>query len=134
MDHRSAAIALSGILLGACAPAPAPAGEQLAGNQAVRCISLNQVAGRSVVDASSVRFEMNGPVDYRNQLQGQCPGLTRLGSSATISVASGGEGGRLCRGDRIRVADPVETRATGFLNEPTCLLGDFVPMERGRAG
>jgi len=131
MVHRSAALIIGTLVVASCAPAPAT--PSLAGSQGVRCIALNQVAGRSVADASSVRFEMNGPVDYTNRLQGQCPGLARLGSTAAISVATGGEGGQLCRGDRIRVADPVETRATGYLNEPTCLLGDFLPVERQRA-
>lgn len=100
-------------MLASCTLAPAPEG-RLATAEGVSCIQLTQVAGRRVVDGSSVLFEMTGPSNYVNRLQGQCPGLARLGSTATVSVASGGEGGRLCRGDRIRVVDPVEADATGL--------------------
>jgi hypothetical protein len=100
-------------------------------NQAERCIRLDQVAGRRV-EGPAVLFEMSGPMDYLNRLDGQCPGLSRLGATATVSVASGRGGGLLCRGDRIRVLDPVEARATGALSYPTCILANFVPLARPR--
>jgi hypothetical protein len=117
-------------LLAACADqAPLP---RLAARSALNCIALDRVAGRRIVDRSAVLFEMNGPVDYRSELPAACPGLTRLGPTATVSIASGGDGGQLCRGDRISLADPVEARATGLLNQPSCALGDFVAVSRRR--
>ena len=118
------------VVLASCAPVAAPERQSSAEAAQVSCIQLNQVAGRRVVDASSVLFEMSGPSNYLNRLQGQCPGLARLGTSATISVASGGEGGRLCRGDRIRVADPVEASGANLRSYPTCVLSDFEPVPR----
>lgn len=94
-----------------------------------RCIPLDQVVGRRVVGSHLV-FETTGPTDFRNDLIGGCPRLVRLRSSATVSIASGGDGGQLCRGDRVRIADPVEAGATGLLNQPTCQLGDFRLVSR----
>ena len=101
----------------------APPAQGLAGATA-RCVPLSQVAGRRVAGPDAVDFELGSGVIYRNRLQG-CPGLQRLGATATVSIASGGEGGRLCAGDRIRVFDPVEARATGVSAQPACVLGDF---------
>jgi hypothetical protein len=69
-------------------------------------------------------------VTYRNQLASVCRGLERLGTTAVIQIDNRGQGSRLCRGDRIRVYDPVEVKATGAGNVPTCLLGDFVATPR----
>jgi len=117
-------------VLASCAAVPELEGRPVAEAAQVRCVPLSQVAGRRVVDASSVLFEMTGPSNYMNRLQGQCPGLARLSTSATISIASGGKGGRLCRGDRIRVADPVEANVTGLRSYPTCVLSDFEAVPR----
>lgn len=89
-----------------------------------RCIALDQVAGRRVA-GSSIIFETTDGTNYRNDFVGACPGLDRLGAAATVSVASGGEGGQLCSGDRVRVMDPVEAGVTGPLSQPTCILGEF---------
>lgn len=97
--------------------------------QSVQCIALDRVGGRRVVEGG-ILFEMTGPVDYRNALAGACPGLARLGTSGSVSIVSA-QGSQLCRGDRIRIADPVETAATGLRGYPTCVLGDFVPVGRG---
>ena len=127
----TAALMLSlGAVLAGCAGPPLQTTQAAAGATGSRCIALNQIAGRRVVE-SSLLFEMIGAPNYRNDPIGPCPGLERLGSTATISIASGGEGGQLCRGDRVRVADPVEARASGLLNQPTCRLGDFVPDGSG---
>lgn len=131
--RQTAVVSLGSMMvavLASCAAVPAPESRPYAEAGQGPCIQLSQVAGRRVVDASSVLFEMTGPANYVNRLQGQCPGLARLGTSATISIASGGEGGRLCRGDRIRVVDPVEVSGTGLRSYPTCVLSDFEPVPR----
>ena len=108
-----------------CAQAPA---DQLTsgGAAALSCITLTQVAGRRAVGPGTVLFSTVGPTNYVNQLRGRCPPLERLGSTATISVASGGHGGQLCSGDRIRVFDPVEVVGTRLESYPTCVLGRFI--------
>lgn len=96
--------------------------------KAARCIDLNQVVGRRAAGPDSVEFELANGTVYRSRIVGQCPGLARLGASATVSVASGGEGGRLCTGDRIRVFDPLEVRAVSSRSQPTCTLGEWREM------
>ena len=110
-------------LLG-CSPVATPLLQEKA--QASRsCISLTQVAGRRAVGPQAVLFETVGSSNYVNQLRGQCPPLARLGSTATISIASGGDGGQLCSGDRIRVFDPAELQGKRVTGYPTCVLGEF---------
>lgn len=117
------------MLTAACTTDSAPP-EPAAASSAVRqCIALDQVAGRRVV-GSAILFEMSSGPYYRNDFVGSCPGVERLGATATVSLANGGEGGRLCSGDRVRVIDPVEARATGLLNQPTCVLGAFQEVPR----
>lgn len=117
-------------VLASCAPVPAAEAGRPAEAGQLSCIQLSQVAGRRVVGGSAVLFEMTVPSNYVNRLQGQCPGVARLGSTATVSIASGGDGGRLCRGDQIRILDPVEADATGLRSYPTCVLADFEPVLR----
>jgi hypothetical protein len=118
-----------------CAQAPA---DELtpAETAALHCITLTQVAGRRAVGPGTVLFETVGPNNYFNQLRGRCPPLERLGSTATISVASGGQGGQLCSGDRIRVLDPIELGSTPVTGYPTCVLGRFIaqPAKLQRRG
>jgi hypothetical protein len=73
---------------------------------------------------------MVGGVTYRNHLAQVCPGMDRLGSSAAIDSINRGEGAQLCRGDRIRVYDAAEIKATDAAQAPTCVLGDFVALTR----
>lgn len=89
------------------------------------CIPLDQVISKRVAGAAAVDFELVGGAVYRNSLASACPGLERLGGSAVVALTSGGEGGRLCRGDRVRVFDATEARATGLQSYAQCLLGDF---------
>jgi len=93
----------------------------------LNCISTLQIAGRRVSGTSAVLFEMIGPSNYVNDMGNSCPQIARLGKSAVISIASGGEGGQLCRGDRIRVFDPVEARGSQT-TYPTCVLNDFTAV------
>ena len=113
-----------------CGNPPAPPGQVSAASS--RCIATSQIAGRRVVAPTTLQFEMIGPVDYINDVGAGCPATARLGSAATISIVSGGEGGQLCRGDRVRIFDPVEAKATGLAAEPQCVLGNFTPIRRQR--
>ena len=97
-----------------------------------RCILMDRIAGRRIADKDSVYFEMSGKVDYTNRLQGGCPGLERIGEVATISVVRGGDGGQLCKGDLIKVADPIEVQGIGFQGVPNCRLGDFTAVPKSR--
>lgn len=112
-----------------CAPAPGPE-LQAQASQSARCIPLQQVAGRRVLEDGSVLFESVGPFDYRNRLAGQCPGAVRISRSAVVSVVEPSPGNQLCRGDRIRITDPVETGAGGTISEPSCILTDFEVVAR----
>jgi hypothetical protein len=112
-----------------CAAAPGPQ-LQAQTNQSARCIPLQQVAGRRVLSDGSVLFESIGPFDFRNRLASQCPGAARISRSAVISIVELSSGNQLCKGDRIRITDPVETGAAGTLREPSCILADFEPVPR----
>lgn len=126
MRNAPALVTLALLIVGCSAPAPVAQTSAAS----LRCIQLDQVAGRRV-QGNAVAFEvLNGAV-YQNGLGGHCPGLERLGSTASISVTSGGEGGQLCAGDRIRVADPVEAAATGLASYPECVLADFTLAPAG---
>lgn len=127
MLTRFAGLSLVPLLLGSCAVAPPPA--TLAAGE-LRCIDLNQVVGRRGSGGEALDFELIGGAVYRNNLAGRCPGLDRLGESVAIAIVSGGEGGRLCSGDRVRVFDPVEARAVGIDAQPSCVLGGFTPLPR----
>jgi hypothetical protein len=110
----------------ACTAAPPP-GQQLAAAGAERCIQLDQVIARRASGPAAVDFEMLGGITYRNQLASACPGLERLGESAVVAVTAGAETGRLCAGDRVKIFDPVEVKATGLQTYPYCKLGEFTP-------
>lgn len=122
MIERAATSFLLCATLAACAPAPPPV--QALG-QTARCIPSDQIISRRVAGAAAIDFEIVGGGVYRNSLASHCPGLERLGDLAVVAVTSGGEGSRLCRGDRVKVFDPVEAQATGLQSYPECLLGDF---------
>lgn len=124
MTHSSAPSLVLLALLARCTPDPAQFGPVARPAGVQRCIALDHVAGRRVA-GSSIIFEMTGGANYRNDFVGACPGLNQLGATATVSVASGGEGGQLCSGERVRVMDLVEAGATGPLSQPTCVLGEF---------
>ena len=130
MKDQFAIVVMSGALA-ACVPVSAPQlrAQEQAG-QATRCISLQQVAGRRVLADGSVLFESLGPVDYRNRLASQCPGVNRISRSAVISIVTASPGNQLCRGDRIRVTGLGETSVTGMLDAPSCILADFDPVAR----
>jgi hypothetical protein len=113
--------------VGACSAQPTSAPPPLADTGAqVNCIDLSRVAGRHVLPPSAVVFDMVGGVSYRNDLQGTCPSAARADPSAIIQTAS--DSTRLCRDDRVRIYDPVETRVTGARSAPLCRLGVFTAV------
>jgi hypothetical protein len=121
------------LLMGALAGCTAQASTQHAAAVppgAQSCISLDRISGRHVQPPNSIVFEAVGPVNYRNDLIGDCPGLARLGTAAAIEYENP-TGKQLCRNDRIRVFDPVEARVGGIRSSPVCRLGSFVPIPRG---
>jgi len=117
----------------ACTAAPSPQ-QQIAAAGAVSCIPMDQVIARRLSGPGAVDFEMLGGTTYRNQLASACPGLERLGESAVVAVTAGGETGRLCAGDRVKIFDPVEVKATGLQTYPYCRLGKFSAMSTPQGG
>ncbi len=93
------------------------------------CIPLDQVVARRTVSATAVEFDMAGGTTYRNELPAPCNGIERIGSGAAIAVTNA-ESGTLCAGDRVKIFDPVEVRATGLRNHPYCRLGKFAVVQR----
>ena len=99
--------------------APAPV------SQAKRCIFLDQVVARRTVVPNAVEFDVVGGITYRNDLATACKSIERLGPSAVIGVTSDGDTGMLCAGDRVKIFDPIEVKATGLRSYPYCRLGNF---------
>ncbi|HUG45295.1 MAG TPA: hypothetical protein VMK31_02130 [Sphingomicrobium sp.] len=126
MRVESAGLVIAALLCG-CAQQPvatqAIAGEAL--GPVARCIPSDQILSRRLAGASAVDFELLGGAVYRNQFASACPGIERLGELGVVAVTSGGEGSRLCQGDRVKIFDPVEAQATGLAAYPECLLGNF---------
>jgi hypothetical protein len=124
---NKAPLLIGALALAACTAAPPPPTAQVAAAIG-GCINSDQIVSRHVAGSGAVDFEMLGGVTYRNQLAQVCPGMDRLGSSAVIAIVNRGQGSQVCRGDQIRIYDPVEAKATGPANEPTCVLGNFVAL------
>ncbi|HYE28409.1 MAG TPA: DUF6491 family protein [Allosphingosinicella sp.] len=114
------------VLLAGCTTEPqAPERLTRAARAPVECINLDQIVSRRPSGDRSILFEMTGGRVYRNALPGRCPGLERAGPSHIVEVEA--TGGQLCRGDRIRVYDPLEARNIGSGAFPQCRLGVFTP-------
>lgn len=130
---RNADLFLSVALLATgCAPEPREP-ESLTGAAAapVECVNLDQIVSRRPAANGSILFEVAGGRIYRNELPGRCVGVERAGPSHIVEVEA--TGGQLCRGDRIRVYDPIEARNIGPGAFPQCRLGSFLPTGEGRA-
>ena len=126
---KAASLALA-LTLGSCSVMPPESPPASTTPVGLACIDSDRVAGRRGAGAGAIDFEMSNGVVFRNHFQGACPGIERLGSMLAVAVVSGGEGGRLCRGDRIRIFDPVEVRAVGIPAQPSCVLGGFTQVSR----
>jgi hypothetical protein len=124
MIREALALTAAALCLSGCAPAVPAASTR---SEGLACIRLSEVAGRRVVAADTLLFEMAGPVDYTNRLAGSCPASRRLGPGASIALLDVGDG-LLCAGERVRLFDPVEDR---LAPAPNCRLGRFLPAARG---
>jgi len=113
----AAAAAVAAVSPQATAPEPA--------SNAKRCIFLDQVVARRTIAPNAVEFEVVGGITYRNDMATECKSVARLGPSAIIGVTSDGDTGMLCAGDRVKIFDPVEVKATGLRSYPYCRLGNF---------
>ena len=95
-------VALAALLLTSHAAQQTPPAEP----ERVSCIDLSAVTARRAEGPALIRFEMIGGAVYRNRLPGRCPGLRRANSFGAMAFDV--QGGRLCRGDRVRVVvDPA---------------------------
>ena len=96
-----------------------------AGPSAARsCIDLADVTNRHAEDSRTIRFDLIGGRTYRNRLGGDCPGL-QAAADGFGALVFDVHGGRLCRGDLVRVTEPGGARANLRTSIP-CPLGDFV--------
>ena len=86
------------------------------------CLSDSAIVGRMVEDEQTIRFETLGGRVYRNRLSGRCPGFQQA-AQGFGALAFELHGGRLCRGDLVRVVDPSRGGALG--TAPACPLGSF---------
>jgi hypothetical protein len=110
-------------LAGCSAQPPGPPPAAVALGARTSCIDLKQVIAKHPIAPNSVVFELAGPISYRNDLQGECPGLLRANASQIIQTES--QSPQLCVNDTIRVYDPVEATATGARSFAKCRLGYF---------
>jgi hypothetical protein len=131
MIRTLAAIALVAATAAAQPPASTgPAGA--APSPARSCIDLADVTNRHAEDSRTIRFDLIGGRAYRNRLGGDCPGL-RAAADGFGSLVFDVHGGRLCRGDLVRVTEPGGARANLRAAIP-CPLGDFIPESRPPGG
>jgi hypothetical protein len=122
-------ILLSTILIGCTAEPPKQATADASAPGGKSCISLDQIVGKHIVPPNAIMFEVVGPVNFRNELMDDCPGLTRLGSTAAVEYDNP-LSKLVCKGDRVRIFDPIEARTGGIRASLVCRLGTFVPVPR----
>ena len=123
MKRLSAFALLVPLVAGCQGPPPAP--QAAAG--ALDCIDLSRVVGRRAEGADRIRFDLLGGRAYENRLPGRCPGLARSRDFGALAFEV--QGGRLCRGDRVRAVDPA---LGGYAGSVPCPLGRFVPVPPAR--
>lgn len=113
-------------LFAAAAPA-APRDETLesvlAGRVAgkpVDCVDKSRIDGPQIIDAKTLIYRESGRRIWRNDLIGECPGLSPM-DTLVVDIF----GGQLCRNDHFRALTPG-TRIPG----PICRLGKFTPYDK----
>lgn len=130
MTKRFLTMAIPALLLTGCAGGytPRPLTEKqtaeldkaLAGKVAgpsVSCINRERQSSLKAISNNVLLYRISRNLVYRNDLIGECTGLTR---GDTIIVRSFGS--QLCRGDMATTADLTVGITTG-----ACALGDFTP-------
>jgi len=129
MRHLSAAATALLFLLPASAGAfrqPQTVEQALAGRtpgKPVSCIQLPRVGSTQIFDSGAILYRMNGGPDYLNKPDG-CDILRSDRATATRTPSTS-----ICRGDLLRVFDPV-----AHFDYGACPLGDFVPYPRVKKG
>lgn len=103
-------------LAAATAGADAPAAE---------CVNLDQVISRRPQKPNAIVFYLAGGKAYANHLPDHCPAIARAGEGDIVHIEA--TGSQLCRGDRVRIYDPVEAKNIGAQAFPHCRLGAFTP-------
>jgi hypothetical protein len=127
MRETTLFLSLAIVLTGCTAEPPEPGKSIRTAGAPIECLSLDQIVSRRPSGERSILFETTGGRAYRNDLPEQCPGLEHAGPSHIVEVEA--TGGQLCRGDRVRVYDPIEARNIGSGAFPQCRLGDFAPLD-----
>jgi hypothetical protein len=126
-----AQFAIAALLLLAGSAAAGGAGQRTAPREGIgdarQCLDESQIISRRAEDERTIRFETLGGRVYRNRLSGRCPGL-RQNANGFGALAFEIHGGRLCRGDRVRVVDTASNSTGAYRNAIPCPLGDFVPI------
>lgn len=83
----------------------------------VRCVNRDLLDNMQTVGDGILLYRVGNKLTYRNDLGGQCHGLSSDGIPVLQTF-----GREYCRGDIVRIAD----RQTGALRG-SCVLGPFVP-------
>lgn len=86
-----------------------------------RCISRFRRNDQEIIDRGTILYRNGRDLVYRNDPEGGCGGLDRSRTLVVTTI----EGGDLCRGDIIRVVDPVSGALVG-----SCAFSDFIPYTR----
>ena len=95
---------------------------------APRCLPLDRVISRTPQPPNHVRFEMADGTIYLSRPLDRCASLARAGRQDIIVLSV--DGNQVCSGDRARIVDPAEARATGLRGFPGCRLGPFIAEPR----
>ena len=120
---KAALMLMPCLLVGCVARVPADQGRVLA-NGALRCVDLGQVVARRV-ERGQIVMQLSSGVSYSNHLEGNCAALNRATGGEIIQTLNDGE---LCRGDALRIYDPVTVRVGGPAGVQRCRAGDFTPI------
>ena len=90
-----------------------------------RCIDGARVVSQQAAGPDSIRFRMQGGVDYVSRVPG-CPGIAGIGGFNAVALEQ--RGTEICRGDFVRAFDPAAARAGGLGGFARCPLGGFTPV------
>ena len=96
-----------------------------------RCIIRDQIVGRGLRRAECGRVRCSGRHTYLNQLAtGVQEHRTAHGPPLSWPSQADGDPGMLCAGDRVKIFDPVEVKATGL--EATHIASSAISPSRAR--